>query len=96
MASRSQEEMHPKSESTELRRDLPKSQGYDGASQQSREAKGMRESPVPQKVSVSDAELETNDIKVGNDGTKRANGQDPLRTARAAESRADTECRHRV
>jgi hypothetical protein len=75
---------------------ISKSQGSDRASEQSREQKGVRESPVAPKISIADAKPESHDIKVGNDGTKRSRGQNPFRPARAAETGADAESRHRM
>ena len=73
---------------------LSKSQDYDRASQQSREQKRMRESPVPPKIAIADAKSESNDINVGNDGTKHTNRPNGLRGAGAIEARADAESRH--
>ncbi len=78
----------------EAGRGFSKSQGHDRASQQSREDKRMRESPVPPKIAIADAKSESDDINVGNDGTKRTNRPNALRFAGAIEARADAESRH--
>ena len=93
VAGRSQKEIGPEGETTEAGSGSSNSQGHDRSGQQSREHERMSESPVTPKISISDAKPESDDIKVGNDGTKRANGENPLGTAKSVESRADTESR---
>ena len=80
----------------EAGRGFSKSQGYDRASQQSREHKRMRESSVPPKIAIADAKSESNDINVGNDGTKHTNSPNAPRSAGAVEARAYAESRHCV
>jgi len=96
VAGRSQKEICPKGKMVEARRGFSKSQGYDRASQQSREHKRMRESSVPPKIAIADAKSESNDINVGNDGTKHTNRPNAPRSDGAVEARAYAESRHCV
>ena len=49
------------------------------------EKEGMRETPVPQKVRVTDAETEADDVRVGQDGADHAEKEHPGRKQASAE-----------
>ena len=58
------------------------------------EEKRVREPTMAPKITVSDAELESNDIKIRNDGTKRANRPETFWNPRCVEASPNAECRH--
>jgi hypothetical protein len=60
------------------------------------EEKRVREPTMAPKITVSDAELESNDIKIVNNGTKGANRPDPFWNPRCVEASSNAECRHCV
>ncbi len=73
-----------------------KCQNHDDAREKRREHKRMRESAMPPRVAVADAEPESNNIKIWNNGADRADRPEASWSARAVEKCSDAESRHRM
>jgi hypothetical protein len=81
-----EEEIHPQRESTNAGKTTAKHYCYGSGGQKGGEGYRVREPPVAPKVTVMDAVMESNGIKVGNNRTKCANRPDSLWNARGVKA----------
>jgi hypothetical protein len=89
MASGNNKEIHPQGKPAKTWRHESKPYQRDRARKEGSEKQGVCESAVAPEVTVTDAESEPNDVKIGNDGAERADNPDSLWRASAVETNSD-------
>jgi len=91
-----EKEIHPQRESTDAGQHSAKRCNYGNGSHKGGEDERVREPSMTPKVTVRDAVMESNDIKVGNNRAKRANRPNSLRNARGVEAGSNAKCSYRM
>jgi hypothetical protein len=82
-------EIGPQGESTQARNPLPKCKEKDESRQECSKDQGMGETAMAPKVAVVDAEVEADDVQVGNDRTERTRYPYAFGNAGSVEAGAD-------
>ena len=91
-----EEEINPHRESTDAGQSTAKRDTYGNSSDKGCENNRVREPAMTPKVTVSDAEMKSNDIKIGNDRTECANRPDSLWNLRRVKAGSNTESSYRM
>jgi len=91
-----EKEVHPQRESTNAGQSTTKRKTYGRGGYKGGKEDRVRESSVTPKVTVSDAEMESNNIKIGNNGTKRSNRPDSLWNSRGVEAGSNAKSSYRM